>query len=298
MRIIWVLMGLPAAGKSFWSSEEMRKYPSRYKRVNKDLLRAMLDYSVHTGENEGFVDDIRDHAVELALVKGYDVIVDDTNFNEKHYLAICDIARRIGDVHVMEKFFSIPLKEALARNAARPNPIPEDAIINMHDRYIAHKMVSVKDEYFPPAQHEYRRQIATAKEKCVIVDVDGTLAHKSPDRGFYDYDKVDQDTLNEDVAALVRDLSERFAIVIVSGRDEICYEVTKLWLDVHSIPYKQIYMRKNGDSRKDAIIKKEIYDTYIDPHYHAVYAVDDRISICTLWRSLGICCLQVAKCLA
>ena len=128
MRTIIMTIGLPASGKSTWCLEEMKKHPGKYKRFNKDLFREMLDGGVFTTGNEKFIEAIRNKAIETALVRGYDVIVDDTNFSDKHWFAMCDIARKLGDVRVFEKYFDIPVAEAITRNSSRPNPIPENVI--------------------------------------------------------------------------------------------------------------------------------------------------------------------------
>jgi hypothetical protein len=56
-----------------------------------------------------------------------------------------------------------------------------------------------------------------------------------------------------------------------------------------------LFMRKNGDYRKDAIIKKEIFDNNIRGKFNIDFALDDRNQCCEMWRSLGLTCLQVAN---
>jgi hypothetical protein len=47
-------------------------------------------------------------------------------------------------------------------------------------------------------------------------------------------------------------------------------------------------MRKTGDTRKDCIVKKEIFFRDISPNYNVVGAIDDRPQVVRLWHSLGI----------
>ena len=53
-------------------------------------------------------------------------------------------------------------------------------------------------------------------------------------------------------------------------------------------------MRKTGDNRKDAIVKREIYETHIKDKYQVDYVLYDRNQVVEMWRSLGLTCLQVA----
>jgi hypothetical protein len=53
-------------------------------------------------------------------------------------------------------------------------------------------------------------------------------------------------------------------------------------------------MREAGDKCKDAIVKKELYETHIVPHYTVQFVLDDRDQAVAMWRDLGLTCLQVA----
>ena len=46
------MRGLPGSGKSTYCKELQAKNPGKYKRVNRDLLREMLDCGVWSKENE------------------------------------------------------------------------------------------------------------------------------------------------------------------------------------------------------------------------------------------------------
>ena len=53
-------------------------------------------------------------------------------------------------------------------------------------------------------------------------------------------------------------------------------------------------MRKAGDQRSDAIVKREIYEQQIRGKFNVHCVFDDRQSVVDLWRSLGLSCFQVA----
>jgi hypothetical protein len=60
------------------------------------------------------------------------------------------------------------------------------------------------------------------------------------------------------------------------------------------MPY-ELFMRKTSDSRKDTIIKKEIFFDNINGLYNVRFVLDDRNSVVANWRSMGLTCLQVAE---
>src|SRR6266571_7817844 len=101
-------------------------------------------------------------------------------------------------------------------------------------------------------------------KKAIIVDIDGTLAEKG-NRNPFDYTTVDQDTLIVPVVETVKALAKYgYKILIFSGREDSCFEMTLRWLKKHQIPCDILRMRKTGDNRKDSIVKKELYEAVKD----------------------------------
>jgi predicted kinase len=292
MRTIFLTYGIPASGKSTWAIEMVRKHPDQYKRVSKDALRAMLDNDVFTLENEKFTLAIRDKIVEKALRDGWDVIVDDTNFpvGGKHFMRMCEIAQKVGDIQVIEKYFEIPsLKEALERNSKRDKKVPEAVICNMYEKHIKNKRFECQIAYMPPIQ---KVEPVHGLWPAVISDIDGTLAIKG-DRSSYDWHNVGVDSVNMDVAAHFCQLGAGIKRIIVSGRDGVCRAETEKWLDDNGISYDYLFMRPINDSRKDVIVKQEIYENEIKGKFNILYVLDDRDQVVELWRRLGFTCMQV-----
>lgn len=132
------------------------------------------------------------------------------------------------------------------------------------------------------------------KDKAVIVDIDGTLAIKG-DRGHFDWMKVGVDTPNLSIVELVKRLATHYEIIIFSGRDSICREITQQWLDKNRIRYLELFMRPEGDMRKDSIVKRELYEAHVKAKYDVLFVLDDRNQVVDMWRNeLGLTCLQVA----
>lgn len=134
----------------------------------------------------------------------------------------------------------------------------------------------------------------TERRRAWIVDIDGTLALNNAGRSPYDESRVHEDDSCPIVRELVQLLSERYDIVICSGRTDACRTATQNWLHQHEIPYTNLFMRKSGDNRKDSIVKLEILDNNIEPHWEVVGVLDDRNQVVEAWRSRGLKVLQVA----
>lgn len=274
---ILFLKGLPASGKSTFAKEQLVLDPNT-KRVNKDDLRAMLDNSRWSKSNEQFVLRVRDLIVMEALDNGNNIIIDDTNLHPKHLEQMEELAKKFKtNVEVNDSFLQVPLEECIKRDLKRPNSVGEQVIRDMYKQAFSDNHI-VQDKTLP---------------KAVIFDIDGTLALKG-DRSPFDWDKVDLDTVNEEIFNLYHVYKENnYAIIICSGRDEVCKEKTITWLTDNNIFYYELYMRPEGNKEKDSIIKERFLNEIIKSYYVEL-VVDDRKQIVDMWRSKGLTCLQVA----
>jgi hypothetical protein len=99
----------------------------------------------------------------------------------------------------------------------------------------------------------------------------------------------------------------RYEIIFCSGRPERTRADTEEWLadnrfrrDIGRAPYPNytyyngLYMRKDGDYRRDDIVKQEILDAHINKD-SVLFVLDDRQSVVDMWRRNGVTCFQVAK---
>jgi len=77
----------------------------------------------------------------------------------------------------------------------------------------------------------------------------------------------------------------------------IFMRVSRLFLWFYAVEPKlesyKLFMRTTNDSRPDTIVKREIFEEHVKPHYNAEYIIDDRPSVCQMWRDLGLTVLQV-----
>jgi len=283
--------GLPASGKSTWAVEYVKNSNGKAKRVNKDLLREMIDAGVYSKTNEQMILDARDALVNTFLGMHVEtVIVDDTNFEEKHFDAMKNIADQFKtftdrDITVEYKdFLDVSLDVCIERDSLRIKPVGEKVIKSMHQRYI---LPTIKDDTFTNIKNG----------NTIICDIDGCAAHRC-DRNWFEYDKVINDEPDFAVRNIVNAFYEKgYSVLFVSGREgtAICKELTQRWLNENDFKHHALYMRKEGDFRRDSIVKQEIYEQHIKDKYVVEFVLDDRDSVVKTWRELGLKCLQVQE---
>lgn len=275
-----IMKGLPASGKSTWCVEQLEKYPGKYKIVSKDKLRVMLDNGKHSKQREVFIREARNALILAALHNGYSILVDDTNLHPMHEN---DIHALVGDLATIEikDFTHVDVEMCIQRDSKRPNYVGEKVIRQMYRDFLQPK---------PPVL-EFDPLLPTA----IICDLDGTLALLNG-RNPYDAARCEEDLVNEPVADILKTyFLAGYTILLASGRSEQHRPQTERWLEKHSIEYNVLYMRVEGDIRKDAIVKREIYEQHMQGRYTIKFVLDDRNQVVELWRSLGLTVLQVAE---
>ncbi len=132
----------------------------------------------------------------------------------------------------------------------------------------------------------------------ILVDIDGTIALRG-DRPPHDHDSSMEDAVNWPIVRICDALykSGQYDVMLMSGRQEKYRAVTEYWLFRQEIlQYRlDLLMRKTGDERSDAEVKRELFERhpYLRRRVWAVF--DDRNPVVSMWRSLGLTCLQVAE---
>jgi phosphoglycolate phosphatase-like HAD superfamily hydrolase len=137
----------------------------------------------------------------------------------------------------------------------------------------------------------------------VLVDMDGTLAdvshrlhwirggHKKNWKKFFQ--AMDKDAPNPVILEWVQNLVPEYSIAIVSGRPEDYRQATIDWLRRYRVPFSELHMRRAGDRRPDHIVKRELLDEIGEER--VAFVIDDRNSVCDMWRSSGLTCYQIAE---
>lgn len=307
---VMILKGLPASGKSTFAkklvSGDIFDMGRGWKRVNKDDIRAMIDNSFWSKPNEKFTLKVRDTLITLALENGHNVVVDDTNFG-RHEDDIRELVKPFNAEVIVKDFFDTPVDVCLERNIKRANPVREHVIWDMYNRYLR------KEDEVVVTDDSVKYIAPVGKPKAIMVDIDGTLAHMTPEGRLrfgrnapFMWGNVKEDKVDKVVAGLVRDYYSQAnadlmndkpsQVIIMSGRDSVCRDITEEWLKDNNIPYNHLFMRVAGDSRKDNIVKRELFDKHVRDNFEIEYVLDDRDQVVKMWRNeLGLKCLQVAE---
>lgn len=132
--------------------------------------------------------------------------------------------------------------------------------------------------------------------KSVIVDIDGTLAdvehrlhHIQGKRKKWKkfFALMSEDKPVKEVIDRVTELSKDHDIYVVSGRPDDYMEVTLAWLELHQVPFNDLFMRKSGDYRPDFVVKQEILDAHFEKADIAL-VIEDRPSVIRMWKSNGL----------
>lgn len=106
------------------------------------------------------------------------------------------------------------------------------------------------------------------------------------------------DTPIEPICGLLADLARQAPIVFCSGRSDAVWKQTVQWIRLHVPGVRErnfrVYMRKEGDHRRDDIVKGELLDQILADGYKPVLAFEDRTQVVEMYRKRGIQCCQVA----
>lgn len=297
-----ILMGLPASGKTTWAKKLQSDNPGMYKRINKDALREMLDCEQWSAKNEKMIVGYRNDMCYMSMLSGYNVIIDDTNFHPSHIKNITQVVDDYNELHPGEPYtieiqrFDISVEEAIERDSKRPNPVGEKVIVDMAIRYLYNDISDIKNTH--NTKYNTRRETPvprnTGKPQCIVCDLDNTLVIMG-DRSPYDASKCDEvDSINIAIKDILGMYVDTTNIILVSGREEKDRGATERFLDDNCVYYTKLYMRATNDNRKDSIVKKEIYQTHIEPYYDTFFWLDDRNQVVKMVREdLKIPCLQV-----
>lgn len=137
----------------------------------------------------------------------------------------------------------------------------------------------------------------------VIVDMDGTLADvghrlhhiKGPGKKNWHkfFEGMDEDAPNREIVDMVREYANNHEIVIVTGRPDSYRRRTMQWLKRYDISFSRLFMRPAGDHRPDYVVKKEILNSLGADKERVTLVIDDRPSVCDMWRECGLNVHQV-----
>lgn len=292
MKVI-ITQGCSASGKTYWA-EQFVKDNNGYVNINRDDIRedlfcdGTLDWNKYkfTKNNEKRVTEVQNQLISAAVMHGKSIIISDTNLNPK-YLNKFEQMEVLKGYEFEYKVFEEDLLTLLERDARRCNGVGYKTITYQYDQFC---------KMFKSANHHV---FSEDKQDAVIIDVDGTIA-KMVSRKPFDWDKVGEDAPRKEVIYMVKGLiNEGYVPIFLSGRDACCMDLTQAWIE-DQFPELEghftLLMRQEGDMRKDTVVKKEIFDKYLNHKYNVRTAIDDRPSVCRMWKhELGLNVVNVGN---
>lgn len=282
-----VSVGISASGKSTDAMKWCIVDPTNRVEVNRDNIRKQLveadggvfSWPKWNWKREGEVTSIADGLISYASLNNKDIYISDTNLNAKYRKPLITFLKKLGfEVEIRE--FPITLEEAWKRDAARKDGVGHSVIAKQYGEWLEY---IGRKKYVPDV----------TKPKCILVDIDGTLAHMNGKRGAFEWDKVGLDDVDKMVKGLVNSTDFNWDVIVLSGRDGVCESLTRTWLVYNDIIFRKLIMRTPNDMRKDTIVKEEIFWRDIADNYNVQYVIDDRPSVCRMWRELGLKVFQV-----
>lgn len=307
----FIYVGIAASGKSTEAKKHARELTNT-EIINRDdirrnILEEELGRKLNPGElwklwdfskkkkiraKEELVTKIVNEKINKASLENKNIISSDTNLNKKYRNSYKHKLEQLG-YEVEFKYFDIDFDKAVKWDLHRADSVGKDVIYEQWLKYHEDKVIK-QNEKLPEA---------------IIVDIDGTCAHMW-NRGSFEWDKVGEDFHDIEIFHIIKDNWLRGRrIIFLSGRDSCCYTKTRCWLTNHLCKYidnnilseyasknngsYDLYMRKEGDMRKDSIVKEELFNEHIRDKYNVKLVLDDRPQIMIdLWHKLNLKVLQ------
>lgn len=272
-----ITVGISCSGKTTLARELVKE---GWIDVNRDWIRFNVvcpgsDWSNYkfTKKRERDVTEEQKQQIISAAEVIQNVIISDTNLNPKTKDMWVEFCEELGyEVEVRD--MPVSLEEAWRRDALRSNGVGHQVIYKQWLKWFEY---TERKKYTPNAD----------LPRAIIVDIDGTLA-KMNGRSPFEWGRVGEDDVNDFIVDVVEGLSLTHQVIVVSGRDGVCYDETERWLVRNAIPFDALIMRECDDNRKDTVVKEEIFWNFIADNWNVVAVIDDRPSVCRMWREVGV----------
>lgn len=289
-----ILTGLQASGKTTWARERQAKDGNTI-RVNYEELHTMLHGDAPWTRHR---EKMTRAAERLIVAKAIDpvettqpraVIVDDPNLDPLEISAWQELARSLSVASEVVNFGFRTLHDCIERDAKRPA-----------DKRVGRGVIE-------RTALKYGKISLSAYDKVAIVDIDGTVAnldHRIPMLEKKDYEAFFANAFLDGeyctiVDAVVNLSMEGYKIIFLSGRpDRRCGHATNEWFNTMGIPVDHLFMRRDDDHAPDDQVKRKLLERLFDHglRKEAIkIVIDDRNSVCDVWRSLDLPLVQVLK---
>ena len=290
--------GIQGSGKSTYAKKWASEDPEHRVRLNYDDLRNMMG-TYWVPSREHILKSIENAFLLEAMLKGYDIIIDNMNLNPKTVAKYEGLIKEWNNAqsnkYEMEKIlFDTPVDECIRRDSLRNNPIGEVVIKrtwNTYRNYIIgesiKKMKAKEMKQDPNLPH------------CILVDMDATLFLNTSGRPFYGDELEPTDILKDEpipaTVTLVKAYQAIGNLVIgLSGREDkpqiracTLKQCENVGINLDALILRPLGSRKRGDASK-----KELFEQNIQGKYFVDFVLDDSTKVVQMYRDLGLTCLQ------
>ena len=294
---ILILVGVPGSGKSTFAKYFIRT-EENWIRVCRDDIRMMqFSHANLSNYQEKMITEMLDTSITSLLRNKTNVLIDATHCRVSYLEHYINKFNTKADIHF--KVFEEDEATIIARCEQRASNTGKVIPPQVQKRYKNEFEILKQTFDFSTRPLQKEEEIKILKQdqslpKAIICDLDGTLALMNG-RNPFDASRCDKDNLNIPVANTLKIFANAgYQILLVSGREDRFREPTLTFLSNHAIPFTHLWMRPSKDSRKDAIVKKEIFEREIQNKFFVEFVLDDRDQVVDLWRrDLQLSCFQV-----
>ena len=284
-------VGCSASGKNHWVDEfvGIQPIPAEWAVIERDVIRftdiidnnGVKNWTKYkfTRAREEQVTLIQNEMIDAAAEAGQNIIICETNLNSKNRPKMVDYLEQLG-FEVVFKEFEVDLNTLWKRDAQRAGGVGHLVIYKQYQQWL---------EYKGARKYHFN----DTKANAIVFDIDGTLA-KRHNRGPFEWSKVGQDLVRKEIRTMLMGYRDAgYSIIIATGRDGSCEASTKEWLSDSFIQYDDFYIRPEGNTEKDFVIKERMLWEMAEKH-NIVAWVDDRPQVSNHLRLLGVNVIQVA----
>ena len=294
MKAIYTI-GVSASGKTTWAEQFCKETGAV--NINRDSIR--FDILKNEGvisdiaylwkhwnfKREGEVNKVVATLIEESAELKRNIVFSDTNLNLNRLIEHSKNIESMGYI-IAYKYFPIEdIDVAIKRDKNRVPSVGESVIRKQWIQWLEHgELVTGIREYRP----------IQSNPKAIVCDIDGTVC-RMKNRSPYEWNKVGNDTPRNEILSILKAMSKDHVIIFLSGRDGICEPETREWLDKYYGKDYHLFMRKKDDSRKDRVIKNELFFGHVAENFNVVFAIDDRKQMIQYWQDIKIPLLNVGN---
>jgi hypothetical protein len=305
MSRITFTVGPPGAGKTRWAHHEVaRRGLQEVQRVNLDDFLTMThgrEFGPLGSPDLNLVRRMLIDIIQTIAESGRDVIVDGRNLSTRFPTQVRD---RLGDRHryAIQDFTGVSLEFCINNDRHRSTRNPWAYAGNQEVTKAWNASQALRRRFGGAGLPLWVEKLNSSDgidayvpdpnlPPAVIVDIDapvGPVGRRASDDATPCW--------RDDVAVLLQQLTHGHGpqVIILTGRGEEQRDVLLQWLTDKSVRHDDVHMRRHGDTRRDDIVKLELFNDHVRHRFNVIAAFDHPDRLVMLWQRLGLLTCAVA----